>query len=646
MSFRKRNVVIGSSSGASTSIARQEKSLAPGTRPSPLDGRLTTSTGTQSLDQLLAGHAGMPMGTSLLIEETGTTDFGGVLLRYYAAEGLVQGHQVHLLGFGDGWRRELPGTGRQANSRSSKTTSSSDEKMKIAWRYETLGQRSVPTRDPQASLGPGQGTAPFCHTFDLSKRLESNAIQGEFHASPIDGLLASPSQAPFKKFISDITSKIKSSTPSTVHRIIVPSLLSPTLYSSAASQPREVLQFLHALRALLRQFPTQTTALLTLPITLFQRSSGLTRWMELLSDGVLELIPLQHQGPVAREPGGEDKGQGMLRTHSLPVFHEKGGGIEGTWARENLSFRLSSSGGLVIEPFSLPPDTMAASTASNPVRISKIAGRFLIFDADSAALLRRNENVNGTLTGTAPQQPTQNIFLGLPVELRPEEAEALVSRKVAYLVDVVAAHQSVLRNPDPDARNAYLDSLKTRKQTAQRVFAEQSAKRAAEVAGRHGAPASRSKKSPPTNADDDALFSSNPSEPSSRLADGATKSLGVTPTSSSCLISQEIARIFRAENPTESPLCRFLLSSGYYMTPGLRFGAKYSVYPGDPLRFHAHFMASQYDWDEEIPILDIVAGGRLATAVKKAFLIGGQEPGLEASSDRQVRTFSLEWAAM
>ncbi|KAK7417032.1 Elongator subunit elp4 [Neonectria punicea] len=328
MSFRKRNVVIGSS-GPSTPVARQEKSLAPGTRPSPLDGRLTTSTGTQSLDQLLAGHAGMPMGTSLLIEETGTTDFGGVLLRYYAAEGLVQGHHVHLLGFNDSWRRELPGLGKLSNSKSSKSTTSSDNKMKIAWRYETLGQRNVPVR--------------------------GNAIKGQFYASPTDGPLASPIHAPFEKFIAVITSRIKDSTPSTVHRIIVPSLLSPTLYTSAASQPREILQFFHALKALLRQFSGQVTALLTLPITLFPRSTGLTRWMELLSDGVLELVPLQHQAPVSRDPGSEDKGQGLLRAHSLPIFHEKGGGLEGTWARENLSFRLSSSSGLIIEPFSLPP---------------------------------------------------------------------------------------------------------------------------------------------------------------------------------------------------------------------------------------------------------------------------------------------------
>ncbi|CAG7562443.1 unnamed protein product [Fusarium equiseti] len=354
MSFRKRNVVIGAP-GASSPIPRQEKSLAPGTRPSPLDGRLTTSTGTQSLDQLLSGHAGMPMGTSLLIEETGTTDFGGVLLRYYAAEGLVQGHQVHLLGFGDAWRRELPGLGNPESSKKTKSTASSEDKMKIAWRYETLGQRNIPARDAQGSTNPTQTPNTFCHGFDLTKRLENSAIKGHLHAMPVEGPLASPTQTPFQKFVTEVTSKIKNSPPSTIHRIVVPSLLSPTLYNSAASQPREILKFLHGLRALLRQFPAQVTAFVTIPVTLFPRSTGLTRWVELLSDGVLELIPLQHQGPVVREPGSEDKGQGLLRAHSLPVFHEKGGGLEGTWNRENLSFKLSSSSGLVITPFSLPP---------------------------------------------------------------------------------------------------------------------------------------------------------------------------------------------------------------------------------------------------------------------------------------------------
>ncbi|RGP66409.1 hypothetical protein FLONG3_8846 [Fusarium longipes] len=285
-----------------------------------------------------------------------------------------------------------------------------------------------------------------------------------------------------------------------------------------------------------------------------------------------------------------------------------------------------------------------ASSESPSVRISKIAGRYLVFDSEAAGFLRRNENINGTLAGTAPQQPTQNIFLGLPIELRPEEAETLLQKKAAYLVDDVAAHQAVLKNPNTEARRLYLDSLKTKKQTAQHVFAEKNAKRAAEVAEKHG---KTRRHAPPSNTDEDAIFASDQSEPIVRQQESAIKSMGVTPTSSGPLISPEAERIYQATNPTQGPLCGFLLTSGYYMTPGLRFGAKYSVYPGDPLRFHAHFMANQYDWDEEIPVLDIVAGGRLATAVKKAYLIGGQQPKThESADDQRMRTFSIEWAAM
>jgi len=166
----------------------------------------------------------------------------------------------------------------------------------------------------------------------------------------------SGSSSPFQNFLAKVASVIKSSPPSTIHRIVVPSLLSPTVYQSAACQPKEVLQFLHGLRALLRKFSTQATAMITLPVSLYPRSTGLVRWAELLSDGVLKLIPTEHKIQTSGDPKGDgDKAQGMLRAHSLPVFHEKGGGLEGSWNKEDLSFRLSSSSGLVITPFSLPP---------------------------------------------------------------------------------------------------------------------------------------------------------------------------------------------------------------------------------------------------------------------------------------------------
>ena len=74
----------------------------------------------------------------MLIEENGTTDYAGALLRYYTAEGQVQGHQVHVLGVPEQWGRELPGL-VEGNGKE-KQVAAATEKMKIAWRYERLGQ--------------------------------------------------------------------------------------------------------------------------------------------------------------------------------------------------------------------------------------------------------------------------------------------------------------------------------------------------------------------------------------------------------------------------------------------------------------------------------------------------------------------------
>ncbi|KAI1813237.1 PAXNEB-domain-containing protein [Poronia punctata] len=361
MSFRKRNAVISSSGSSQTAQPKVESTPVPGVRPSPVDSRPTTSTGTASLDNLLAGHSGLPLGTSLLIGEHGTTDFAGMLVRYYVAEGLVQGHQTHVLGLHEGWRAELPGLSTDAKS-SSKSEPSSENKMKIAWRYESLGSAGAARdREAQRSLGASDtGTAaPFCHSFDLTKKLSPGDVKGQigFHPS----MTGPQSKPPFKQFIRDLSLKLANSPPGWVHRVVIPNLLSPTGYSSQASHPQEVIQFLHGLRALLRQYSKILTAIITLPLSLYPRTTGLTRWMELLCDGVLEFIPLQamaiHKPPPSSSKGegkGDEQVQGLVKVHSLPVFHEKGGGGSHS-ALDDQSFSLSRSKGLIIKPYYLPP---------------------------------------------------------------------------------------------------------------------------------------------------------------------------------------------------------------------------------------------------------------------------------------------------
>lgn len=64
-----------------------------------------------------------------------------------------------------------------------------------------------------------------------------------------------------------------------------------------------------------------------------------------------------------------------------------------------------------------------------------------------------------------------------------------------------------------------------------------------------------------------------------------------------------------------------LSSLQYRMGLGPRFGGEYLIYPGDYLRYHAHFTSQVVREDEYIKPMEIVAWGRLGTGTKKAGLI-------------------------
>ena len=139
MAFRKRNVAVGRAATENLASSSSERLSASGVRPSSLTSHPVTSTGAASLDSLLGGHGGLVLGCSLILEENGTTDFAGALLRYYAAEGIFHNHIIHVVGVGEAWIRELPGVAHESRGDRKESRSSEDEKMKIAWRYERLG---------------------------------------------------------------------------------------------------------------------------------------------------------------------------------------------------------------------------------------------------------------------------------------------------------------------------------------------------------------------------------------------------------------------------------------------------------------------------------------------------------------------------
>ncbi|KAL7629176.1 tRNA-splicing endonuclease subunit [Parahypoxylon ruwenzoriense] len=331
------------------------------------------------------------------------------------------------------------------------------------------------------------------------------------------------------------------------------------------------------------------------------------------------------------------------------------------------------------------------------VRISKVAGRYLLFDIDDVMHLRRHHNICSVFVGTIPQNPQQNIFMGLPIELMPEEAQVLVDKRVAFVVDDAAFHHParLAATLDDDARRRYLQVVKAEGRRAQMAAAEsqmrsrpqkavnKKAKRdkdpEEDVSNKEPAPEKSSKESDQDDQDDDndnstSLFDIPPSSPKPpKPATQETPPFAITPTTSNLLLLSSppsSSPPVPVDVPPSYPLYAHLQDRGYYMMPGLRFGCDYNVYPGDPLRFHSHFQAASYGWDDDIRVLDLVAGGRLGTGVKKGYLIGGAVATSDEDKDKdkdddgadavqttsignsnpaalpRVRTFCIEWAAM
>jgi tRNA-splicing endonuclease subunit Sen34 len=297
---------------------------------------------------------------------------------------------------------------------------------------------------------------------------------------------------------------------------------------------------------------------------------------------------------------------------------------------------------------------MADVTVDEPLPISKIANRYLVFDADAVSYLRRVLRISGVLIGNIPRATQQNVFSGTPLELMPEEARLLVLRGHAYVVDQVKEHELQAFQTNPQHGQEYLVSLEKKGLTAaeaQKAFHDQRKPKRKENSGQSEEKArmrQKNRESAEKAHDDAALFSSLPVRQNLPPKEPKIDAFRITPSLSYPLVQTSPSATPEIPDATPSyPLFTHLHSKGYYMTPGLRFGCQYTAYPGDPLRYHSHFLAVSKGWDEPIDLLDILGGGRLGTRVKKGYLLGGvEEPSADQEGEPKVRTYCIEWVAM
>ncbi|KAI9797407.1 MAG: tRNA-splicing endonuclease subunit [Candelina submexicana] len=309
-------------------------------------------------------------------------------------------------------------------------------------------------------------------------------------------------------------------------------------------------------------------------------------------------------------------------------------------------------------------------TIPEPFPIFFVSKLYLLYDADVITYIRREHHICGVLIGSLPQIPQQNVFLGVPLELMSEEVRLLVDKGAAFVVNDASLHKARLPSLTRAGRSAFGESLLIQGKEAARTAHQQAGQRQEKALRRLKANGKSEQvaalsidekitDAAPDECDEGKSFFQDSSTSAPVQPEPSTEEIlafGITPTTSypPFPVPSKPTSPQLVEVPNSYAIYAHLHSKDYYLSPGLRFGCQYLVYPGDPLRFHSHFLAVGKAWDEEFELLDLVGGGRLGTGVKKGFLIGGLEGADTLKSDEEsrdkagqrVRTFCIEWGGM
>ncbi|KAI9758215.1 MAG: tRNA-splicing endonuclease subunit [Lichina confinis] len=107
-------------------------------------------------------------------------------------------------------------------------------------------------------------------------------------------------------------------------------------------------------------------------------------------------------------------------------------------------------------------ETHTPPRVSEPIAISQVSRGYFVYDVDVIMHLRHEHHICGVLRGSLPLFPQQNVFLGVPLELMPEEARLLVDKGAAKIVNDCHMHVNMLRTLSKEERTAFTRSLMKR----------------------------------------------------------------------------------------------------------------------------------------------------------------------------------------
>ena len=85
-----------------------------------------------------------------------------------------------------------------------------------------------------------------------------------------------------------------------------------------------------------------------------------------------------------------------------------------------------------------------------------------------------------------------------------------------------------------------------------------------------------------------------------------------------------------------------LWEKGYFITTGEKFGCDFLVYPGEPARYHSHFIVIVLPASQKLSSMELLAYGRLGNGVKKKVVFAI----VDENDDFSVLYKSLSWDGM
>uniref|UniRef100_A0A8D0B667 tRNA-splicing endonuclease subunit Sen34 n=1 Tax=Salvator merianae TaxID=96440 RepID=A0A8D0B667_SALMN len=283
------------------------------------------------------------------------------------------------------------------------------------------------------------------------------------------------------------------------------------------------------------------------------------------------------------------------------------------------------------------------------IRIHIVEGKAFVWNYMDVRRMREEHRIVGMLVGALVRKPRQNVRLGLPLQLLPEEARLLVEKGLAVLVKSPPP-QPLGNGTDQDPSTlkqvaAYQKGLEQSYQEQVRIAAEQR-KAILSTLAEHIAQG-RAKKQ---QQKEERVLHSKPADLESSFVLPQESMMIQLPTEriTSCqeeevdlhVPSQDWPYAGQREHEIRYCIFRNLWERGYYITSGSKFGGDFLVYPGDPMRFHAHYIALCLSKDAPLSLCDVISAGRLGTNVKKTVLL------CSADQEGTAVYTSLQWSGL